>query len=181
MADTGNLRQVISDEYREMQESLHEDEGYGVAAESYAPLVALVVGQCQVGKILDYGSGKGSLREYLPKHLIAPVEIDEYDPAIPGKEETPDPAELVVCIEVLEHVEPDMLDNVLDDLVRVTDRFGFFTVSTGEARKVLPDGRNVHLIQEDADWWWEKLSSRFKIHSFARTKTGFWVTVLKKA
>lgn len=180
MADTGNLQAFISDEYREMQKSLHQDPHYGTASVAFAPLVAAVIEQTGAGQILDYGAGKGRLRESLAEHLSVPVEIFEYDPAIPGKDFSPEPCELVACIDVLEHVEPDFLDGVLDDLKRVTQGFGFFSIGTGPAGKALPDGRNSHLIQEDMEWWLPKLFERFKIHSLARTETGFWVTCMRK-
>jgi len=43
----------------------------------------------------------------------------------------PSPASFVACIDVLEHIEPELLDNVLDDLRRVTAQIGVFTVHTG--------------------------------------------------
>ena len=42
-------------------------------------------------------------------------EIKEYDPAIPGKDSLPEPADIVVCSDVLEHIEPNYLLNVLVD------------------------------------------------------------------
>ena len=59
-----------------------------------------------------------------------------YDPAIPIWTDRPEPAEMVVCIDVLEHIEPDFLESVLDDLARVTAKIGVFTVATGPAQKV---------------------------------------------
>jgi len=69
----------------------------------------------------------------------------------------------VTCIDVLEHIEPELLENVLDDLQRVVDKYGLFTIHTGPAQKILPDGRNAHLIQQPLAWWSEKLIKRFTI------------------
>ncbi|HUV66463.1 MAG TPA: class I SAM-dependent methyltransferase [Sedimentisphaerales bacterium] len=118
------------------------------------------------------------MREALPDHLSQPIEITEYDPGIPGKDDPPEPHDLVVCIDVLEHIEPDYLDNVLDDLKRVIKLCGFFTIASGPAGKLLPDGRNAHLIQQDMGWWIPKFEKRFVIHSLARVDAGFWITVL---
>lgn len=180
MADRGNLQPVISDGYREMQQSLHKDANYGVASQAFAPLVAAVLNECGAAKLLDYGSGKGRLREALAEHISQPVDVQEYDPAIPGKDEKPEPCEFVACLDVLEHIEPELLNNVLDDLKRVTERFGLFTISTVAAAKALPDGRNAHLIQEEMEWWMPKLMERFRIYSFARVQGGFWVVVTRK-
>ena len=92
-----------------------------------------------------------------------PWNIRGYDPCIPGLDSIPEPADFVVCTDCLEHIEPDYLDNVLDDLNRVTKKIGFFAIATGPAVKILDDGRNAHLIQEGMDWWKSRLETRFKI------------------
>ena len=78
---------------------------------------------------------------------------------------------------MLEHIEPELLDNVLDDLQRVTMGRGFFTVHTGPAVKILPDGRNAHLIQKPASWWLPKFMSRFELTVFQAMPQGFWIVV----
>lgn len=87
---------------------------------------------------------------------------------------------MVVCIDVLEHIEPDCLEAVLDDLKRVTASFGIFTVATGPAKKVLADGRNAHLIQQDPEWWMMKIFARFVVKTFIAEKGWLWVMVLPK-
>jgi hypothetical protein len=82
---------------------------------------------------------------------------------------------------VLEHIEPELLDTVLDDLQRVTMGLGIFTVHTGPAVKVLPDGRNAHLIQQPAQWWLPKFLARFELVAFNRMPQGFWVLVEARA
>ena len=167
---------LISEDYRKQQESLHENPNYGVASVQYAPLVTDLIDQLQVDEMLDYGAGKGRLAQSIkPKRRVL---IELYDPAQPDYSEAPTPRDFVTCIDVLEHIEPDLLDNVLDDLKRVTNKYGLFTIHTGPAVKVLPDGRNAHLIQEDYRWWMPKIWNRFKIHSMAHTRGGFYVVVL---
>jgi hypothetical protein len=60
---------------------------------------------------------------------------------------------LVVCNDVLEHVEPERLAAVLQHLRDLTWRGGYFTVATRESNKWLSDGRNAHLIIESVAWW----------------------------
>ena len=50
---------------------------------------------------------------------------------------------LVVVLRRLEHIEPDLLDNVLDELSAITRKLVFLTVHTRPAKKMLSDGRNV--------------------------------------
>lgn len=164
---------LISDEYLKQQEQMHENPNYGVASVSYAPLVSDIINKTKVETILDYGCGKGRLAGAIDvKHK---AELRLYDPAIFEYSLPPKPAELVCCIDVLEHIEPDLLDNVLDDIKSLSTRYAFLTIHTGPAVKTLPDGRNAHLIQEDAMWWLPKIWDRFFINSFSHTPGGFYV------
>lgn len=154
--------ELISAGYRELNSKLHVDNlAYGVGGGRHAPTVLKLVKSLQKEvefvSVLDFGCGKG----YLAKEL--PFPIAEYDPAIPGKDESPRPADLCVCTDVLEHVEPEKLLFVLDDLRRVTRRVGFFVIHTGPSSKLLADGRNTHLIQQGKDWWAMKLKKFFTL------------------
>ena len=170
---------LITQEYQEEQKKLHENPEYGVASVSFAPMVTSLINTLKVTEMLDYGAGKGRLAQNItPDHKIL---IELYDPAIPDYSDKPEPREFVCCIDVLEHIEPDCLDSVLDDLKRVTKRFGFFTIHTGPAIKTLSDGRNAHLTQEDYTWWLPKLWSRFHIHQMTHTPSGFLVIVKAKS
>jgi hypothetical protein len=171
---------LISDDYRRMQEELHRNPNYGVASVQYAPLVAEVIMALGSGELLDYGAGKGRLGSTLQGLIKEPLKVRHYDPAIPQWSKPPEPCKLVACIDVLEHIEPDLLDNVLDDLKRVTSHVGVFTVHTGAAAKVLADGRNAHLIQEPPQWWLPRLWERFDLHTFKKMPNGFWVVVERK-
>lgn len=166
---------LISDEYREMQKTLHENPEYGVSSVLYAPVVDLVISEYQIKEILDYGAGKCRLRDALENK----IDYYPYEPSNSAWCETPEPRELVACIDVLEHIEPDCLDDVLDDLRRCVLKYGIFTIHTKPAQKILPDGRNAHLIQEQPDWWKEKLNKRFTIIKELNIGNGFIVLVKK--
>jgi hypothetical protein len=168
---------LISREYREMQEKLHENPEYGVASVYYAPVVADIARSTGATELLDYGAGKGRLGPTLREKFGLHLEVHHYDPAIPAWSATPQPCRLVACIDVLEHIEPDLLDNVLEDLKRVVSDVGIFTVHTGAALKSLPDGRNAHLIQRPVSWWLPKFMERFELAAFNRISNGFWVAV----
>lgn len=150
--------ELISSEYRDMNAALHRSRlDYGVGGARHAPAVLALAESLKTTSVLDYGCGKGYLARALP------FPIWEYDPAIPGKDEAPRPADLVVCLDVLEHIEPDKVRFVLDDLRRVTRRVGYFIIHTGPSGKTLSDGRNAHLIQKPKDWWVAKLKPHFLI------------------
>jgi hypothetical protein len=163
-----------------MQRKLHEDPEYGIASVAAAPVIAQVIQTFGATELLDYGAGKGRLGQALRQYVKRPVTVHHYDPAIPEWSASPAPCSLVTCIDVLEHIEPHLLDNVLDDLQRVTLRHGVFSVHTQPAVKVLPDGRNAHLTQQPPQWWLPKLMERFELFSFNRMPMGFWVVVERR-
>jgi hypothetical protein len=173
---------LISEEYRAMQQELHRNPDYGVASVDYAALVGQVMEATGISEILDYGAGKGRLGTTLREIYENPLVIHHYDPAIPEWSRSPEPCRMVACIDVLEHIEPERLDHVLDDLRRVTAEVGVFTVHTGPAKKILRDGRNAHLTQQPASWWLPKFLDRFELVSYSRTPAlgGFYVVVERK-
>ena len=147
---------MISEEYKELNKRAHQsDESWGTTADQYADQVWGIARQLQAKTILDYGCGKQALKKHIPH-------IKGYDPCIPGLDGRPEPADLVTCIDVLEHVEPDQIDSVLDDLKALTKHCIFLVVCKVAAMKILEDGRNAHLIQEPLVWWLPKLVDRFE-------------------
>ena len=170
--------QLISDDYRAQQVELHKNPDYGTTSEAYAPIISKLCQTYSVDTLLDYGCGK----QMLAKHLKVPhpVRLQMYDPAIEEYSDPPEPCDMVCCIDVLEHIEPTLLDNVLDDLKRVTQRIGVFTVCCEEAKKFLSDGRNAHLIVQPAEWWLPRIMERFELHMFQKRPDGFMVLVTNK-
>ena len=162
---------LLSEAYRKTQAAMHERYEYGTASIAYAPTVAKLMNANRFAELLDYGAGRGNLMKAISAERMVsyPFDYRPYEPANPEWSAEPWPSDFVACIDVLEHVEPDCLDAVLDDLHRVTIGVGFFTVACGPARKVLPDGRNAHLIQQPPDWWLPKLMKRFDMRLFQAT------------
>jgi 2-polyprenyl-3-methyl-5-hydroxy-6-metoxy-1,4-benzoquinol methylase len=149
----------ISDRYRDANRELHATNvKYGTSGAKWSRKVAELAAAMSSPTILDYGCGKGLLKAALPA-----LNIVEYDPAIPGKDAEPERADLVVCTDVLEHIEPDCLDDVLGHLKELTIQQAFFNIATRPAVKSLPDGRNAHLIIEPAEWWRPRIEKYFEI------------------
>ena len=88
-----------------------------------------------------------------------------YDPGVPKLADPPVPAEMVVCLDVLEHIEPDCLEDVLDHLEELTELILFASINTSLADKKLSDGRNAHLIVQPMEWWLPKIWDRFDIQT----------------
>lgn len=170
---------TISGEYLKLQQELHQNPNYGVASLSFAPIVADLIRQTQAQSLADYGAGKKRLLEGLAKAGVHPKHYFPYDPVFP-EYGSPKEADLVCCIDVLEHIEPEKLEAVLRELASITIGLGFFSVHMGPAGKTLADGRNAHLIQKPSSWWLPKICQHFNVLHLASHEMmgrGFWLIV----
>lgn len=159
-----------TEEYKSMQLGMHEryNESYGVTGPrfahsvfSLASQVARSQGECN---ILDYGSSWGSLERSIRDHYLLPecIKFINYDPFVLGKDQAPvGKFHIVVCNDVLEHVEPECTYAVLDHLQELTGRIIFLSIGITPALKTLPDGRNAHINLRDAEWWLGRVKQRF--------------------
>jgi FkbM family methyltransferase len=163
---------LITPEFRELNAKLHHDNAlYGAGGHRHAELVKKLVADTKAESVLDYGCGKGTLAEHLP------FPIWQYDPAIPGKDEMPRSADLVLCLDVLEHIEPELLNNVLAHLSKLVKKVGYFVISTRLAKKTYANGRNAHLIVKPAPWWEQKLNKFFSIGTISEQNSELHVVV----
>lgn len=169
--------ELISAEYRELNVRLHQENPmYGIGGARHAKTVLNLCQSLNTHSVLDYGAGKMQLARELP------FAIWNYDPAIPEISASPRPADLVVCTDVLEHIEPEKLGWVLKDIARCTQKLAFFVIHTGPSSKTLADGRNTHLIQKGKNWWHKILKKYFTVakDSIKEVPPLLYVVVAKK-
>ena len=160
-ASQSTERPTISAEYAALNRRLHDERAdYGSEGRAWAKPVLSLAKAVGAVDVLDYGCGKQSLAARLAS---SGLQIRGYDPAVPGLDGRPEPADVVVCTDVLEHVEPQFVDNVLDELARCTRRAALVTVATQPAVKTLADGRNAHLTVQPLAWWRERFAARFEL------------------
>jgi methyltransferase family protein len=157
-----------------------EKPSYGTTGEVFVSHIAKLAEESQAKSILDYGCGKRTLESGLLKLWMGVplVPIINYDPAIEGCDEKK-PCDLVVCTDVLEHIEPEYLGNVLHDIQGLMNKVGYFTVHTEPALKHLSDGRNAHLIQKPYGWWFQKLSEAFWVSKMFNLGSDVFFTVAR--
>ena len=111
---------LITDSYRAQLAQLHKERpDFGTSSEMYAPIVKKLIAEYKPKQFIDYGCGKQALRIHVGSGYIP------YDPAIDEISAPPGPADMVMTSDVLEHLEPECLDSVMDDLQRVTRKIGF--------------------------------------------------------
>jgi hypothetical protein len=135
-----------------LNKQLHDtNPHYGAHASRDAKAVLKILRLRNCKTILDFGCGKGSLKPTL-LGLDPTLSVLEYDPAIPGKDVMPSsPVDFFVALDVMEHIEPAYLDDVLNQISGMAETF-LLKISLRPAEKFLPDGRNAHLIVEPAAW-----------------------------
>ena len=164
----------ITPGYLELNRQLHSGGFYGISGGNWTKVVRSICDTIQSRDVLDYGCGQRTLE----KGLGFPIR--NYDPCVAGLDAPPEPADVVVCTDVLEHVEPACVDDVLDDLKRLTRKAALLVIANRPAKKFLPDGRNAHLIQQGRDWWLPKLALRFSIHQIEGNATELVFVVQKR-
>lgn len=157
---------LISDEYRDQLHKMRSENyrpRWGNGGQRHADAVKAIASKYDVESIVDYGCGLGMLMEALrPWATAANVAMTGYDPGIPERAGLPEPADMVMSTDVLEHVEPDHLVGVLTHIKFLTGKVAYLNIHTLAANAKLPDGRNAHLIQKPAAWWQSELRAYFR-------------------
>jgi hypothetical protein len=153
---------LLTDYYKSVLEQEHANGEWGVASVHYAPRVANMMKRYNLNEVLDYGAGAGNLEKTL-KTILPDVIVYNYEPGIPKWNIIPSPCKMVACIDVIEHIEPECIDSVLDDLERVIEGYAFISISTTLANRVLNNGWNAHICLKDPQEWKEIFERRFQI------------------
>ncbi len=144
--------------------------------------------QIQKGDIvLDFGCGPGRSAPFLFKaglkvHLVD-ITQEALDPEIflswmkselrftesclwhlpPDLE----PAEWMLCLDVLEHIPEEKIDHVLSEISSRTQKGGLFSIGLTEDQFGKTIGKKLHLNVQSAAWWKEKIGQFFR-HSIER-------------
>ena len=163
------MARVISDKQLELNRTLHDKEGSfgsrsdagGLASRLHNAISRMHdAGICD--SVIDYGTGKGGLVSRLSEELPSSISVLGYDPAVKAFQKKPDkPADILTCIDVLEHVEVTSIDSVLRDISELNSKFCFLIIDLQPAIKTLADGRNAHILLAPRDWWVNIISKVF--------------------
>lgn len=153
--------EVISDKYRKLNEQFHVKEKqrgkpWGMSAKKYFKAINDMAREVKAKDILDYGCGQCTLTQELRKKGIN-TPVYEYDPCIPEKAGNKKPADLVVCTDVMEHIEPELIDNVLHDIWQHSRKGIFFVIATVGCSEWLTPEVNAHQTVESPVWWLNRL------------------------
>ena len=159
-------KSLISTDYKTLNQNLHSKKTYGEENHSINYRIvktidaAIRIKMCK--SVLDYGCGKGLLVKKLLNHFGQSLNVKGYDPGIPEYDIQYSPADIVTCFDVLEHIEPENISAVLDDISNNTLGVFICIIDLLPAQKKLVDGRNAHLLIAPPGWWLDKLTHTFK-------------------
>jgi len=169
--------------------------GFGVLDE--ADYIADLVERTGSITALDYGAGKGwqymkggfrldlvkddaqiNPRILKAQHVnrlfnISDDNIDWYEPSLkwpnPHRKLKDKKYDGVICIDVMEHVPLQEVDNVLFNIFSRADKFVYITISCMPAKKKFPGGQNVHVTVKPPEWWRKRCSDMLRWVNFRGT------------
>tara|TARA_B100000029_G_scaffold383086_1_gene378507 strand:+ start:3853 stop:4518 length:666 start_codon:yes stop_codon:yes gene_type:complete len=145
------------------------DEAYdGKSTLVYAKLIKKIIEKNKIKSMLDYGCGKGiyydnsfnsdglkikSLRSYWN------IEIDLYDPCYEKNSflDINKKFDLVICVDVLEHIPSCDIDWVLEKIVDKAKKYVFINIACHPAIALLPNKKNAHININPPQWWHQKI------------------------
>jgi len=146
---------TIGSSYAEQLTKEHAGTNWGSTGFRYSgrAIAEVVDARSYLRTALDYGCGKGTIAQNFP-HLA----FTQYDPGIPSLSKKPKGRyDLVVCTDVMEHVEPHLVAHVVKELGEYTDKVLFVDIACYLTGKVFADGpykdRDLHLVVKDPEWW----------------------------
>ena len=157
----------ISPEYKAHLQRMHsQNPEWGKSAVRFINRIRDMIDTEMPKHILDYGCGKASIARTL-KGEYPNIALQLYDPGMPEYDHAPKIADMIICTDVLEHIEPDKIDDVLEHILSLMVKCGYFVIHTGDCGHRLPDGRPAHLLQQPQIWWEAKLIEAFRPRGFA--------------
>ena len=152
------MSNLITKGYKNELAQMHKG-GFGDSAGKWKHCVNELLRVYDCKSILDYGCGQAVLRNHMPTG----IRYQGYDPAgNKALSKMPRSADLVIAIDVLEHIEPLLLTSVLVHINECIDKVALFVIAQRPATQILSDGRNAHLIQQGPEWWYEKINILMK-------------------
>lgn len=122
--------------------------------------IAELVSRHRARTVLDYGCGAAEAYG-APHRLHRALGLDRsavtlFDPAFEEHATLPSGQfDGVLCSDVLEHVPQDDLDEFVARLFVHARLFVWASVCCRQAKKVFPDGTNLHVTIQPIEWWQE--------------------------
>ncbi len=140
---------MITDNYKNDLKKLHKSKAFGNRSKIPAE-VTRCIEEYNIESILDFGCGKGNVVAAL-KETYPNLKVYGYDPGRDGYDALPDSIDMIISTDVLEHIEPELLEETLLDLAKRTDKVMYHLIACHPAKKSLSDGRMYYHIIIDKE------------------------------
>jgi len=151
---------LINEDYKKQLQEMHQTPKTFFRGVKVAGKIEEFLQKYQPQSLIDFGCGKGDLHKMLGETI---PKVAGYDPGMPEFEHLPnDEFEVLISTDVLEHVEPEMIDVTLQAVNNLFTKSCYLLIASYPAKKYLPDGRNAHLIIESFEWWKDKITNNIQ-------------------
>ena len=157
---------TIGNGYQEQLQKEHHGSKWGSTGAKYSgnDVLSVLRNRPYIQTVLDFGAGKGSLGSFIKEELGRDIEWTDYDPGRPDIDTLPSGQfDCVVSTDVLEHIEPKRLDDVLRTLADKAGKVLISDIACYPTGKLFGEGpykgQDLHLIIEEPTWWRERLKS----------------------
>ncbi len=122
--------------------------GYGSTSVKRAPYILPYIHTLAPRSVIDFGCGQSALADIIAAAGVP--QVVRYDPAIASYASPPAGRfDLLVNIDVLEHVEERELDLLLAHMASLSDK-ALIIIDTRPAKTILPNGQNAHVTLRPA-------------------------------
>jgi len=161
---------TISGSYADHMRKEHSASKWGSTGWKYSGYLVLkcLSTRPYIKTVLDFGCGKGTLKPFILQEY-PDLDVSEYDPGIPGKDKMPSGQfDMVITTDVLEHVEPQLLDDTLRQLQKLTKYVLFNDIACSPTFKTFGagpyKGQDLHLTVKEPVWWRERFKKVLSLH-----------------
>jgi hypothetical protein len=145
---------MISEEYKNILKTLYQKRTFTEKNFWYDDFKKFLSDEIKPNSILDFGCSHGASLKKIKEDFSYIQKIHGYDPGVEEYEEKPKHVyEYLLCTDVIEHIEPEYLEETLSYIDSLFTRKAWVIIACYPAKKKLLDGRNAHLIIEDSEWW----------------------------
>ena len=150
----------------------------GISTMVFVEIIKKIIEKNKLKTLLDYGSGKGDRyfneskfleQNYPPLKKFWNIDPILFDPGVPYEKPSHKNFDIVISIDVLEHIPVEDLSWVIEEIFDFSRKVVFLNVACYPADKILPNGKNAHVSIFHPLWWFGFISciaSKFKKKCF---------------
>ena len=134
----------------------------GISTMTFADIIKKIIENNNIKTLLDYGSGKGDRyffeseflnKKYPPLKNYWNIQPTLFDPGVPFKKPNNQNFDIVISIDVLEHIPLEDLSWVIEEIFNFAKKIVFLNVACYSSSKTLPNGENAHVSVFPPLWW----------------------------